>query len=81
MKRTKSSGGSRQRKTIAQLVESQVIDQITFRDPELLKLFLSTQGKILPRRKTGITARSQRRIAREVKRARELGLIKYRGQE
>lgn len=72
---------SRQRKSIEQLLDSDVLDKVTFRDTELLKLFVSTQGKILPRRKTGISARHQRRVAREIKRARDLGLIKQRGQE
>lgn len=72
---------SRQRKSIEQLLDSDVLDKVTFRDTEILKLFISTQGKILPRRKTGVSARHQRQIAREVKLAREIGLIKYRGQE
>lgn len=72
---------SRQRKSIEQLLGSDVLDKVTFRDTELLKLFISTQGKILPRRKTGVTARHQRRVAREIKRARNIGLIRQRGQE
>lgn len=79
MKRPKTR--SRQKKSIEQLLQAEVLDQVTFRDTELLRLFISTQGKILPRRKTGITARHQRKIAREIKQAREMGLIKYRGQE
>jgi small subunit ribosomal protein S18 len=71
---------SRQRKSIEQLLDSDVLDRVTFRDAEVLKLFISTQGKILPRRKTGVSARHQRRVAREIKRAREIGLIKQRGQ-
>ncbi|MEX0650191.1 MAG: 30S ribosomal protein S18 [Candidatus Andersenbacteria bacterium] len=70
---------SRQRKTIDTL-EFEDLDKVTFRDTEILDLFLSSQNKILPRRKTGITARHQRKIAREIKRARELGLLGYRGQ-
>lgn len=70
---------SRQRKSIDAL-EVQDLDKVTFRDTEILNLFLSSQNKILPRRKTGITARHQRHIAREIKRAREMGLLGYRGQ-
>lgn len=71
---------SNQRKSIEQLLKSDVLDKITFRDADVLGLFISTQGKILPRRKTGVTARQQRLIAREIKRGREIGLIKQRGQ-
>ena len=77
----KQKGKSRQRKSIDQLLKSDILDKVTFRDTDLLKLFISTQGKILPRRKTGISARHQRLVAREIKRAREMGLIKYRGQQ
>lgn len=81
MKQQTRSAKSRQRKSIEQLLDSDVLDRVTFRDTDLLKLFISTQGKILPRRKTGISARHQRRVAREIKRAREIGLIRQRGQE
>lgn len=55
-------------------------DTITFRDSEILRHFVSGQHKILPRKKTGTCAKHQRRLAREIKRARELALLGYRGQ-
>lgn len=56
------------------------LDVVTLRDTELLRRFISGQHKILPRKKTGSCARHQRRLAREIKRAREMGLLPYRGQ-
>jgi small subunit ribosomal protein S18 len=56
------------------------VDQVTFRDTEVLRNFISGQNKILPRKKTGSCAKHQRHIAREIKRAREMGLLGYRGQ-
>lgn len=56
------------------------IEGATFRDTEVLRRFISGQNKILPRRKTGSCAKHQRRLAREIKRAREMGLLGYRGQ-
>ncbi len=56
------------------------IKQITFRDSEILRQFMSGQNKILPRRKSGSCAKHQRQISREIKRGRELGLLGYRGQ-
>jgi small subunit ribosomal protein S18 len=56
------------------------IDEITFRDADVLRRFMSGQNKILPPKKTGSCAKHQRRVAREIKRARELGLLGYRGQ-
>lgn len=57
------------------------IDEVTFRDSEALRHFISSQNKILPRRKTGTCARHQRTLAREIKRAREMGMLGYRGQQ
>jgi len=54
--------------------------EITFRDTDVLRNFISGQNKILPRKKTGSCAKHQRMVAREVKRAREMGMLGYRGQ-
>jgi len=62
------------------LLCSKNIDQVTFRDTDVLRNFISGQNKILPRKKTGSCAKHQRMIAREIKRAREMGLLGYRGQ-
>lgn len=59
---------------------AQNVEQVTLRDTELLRRFLSGQHKILPRKKTGTCARHQRRLAREIKRAREMALLPYHGQ-
>ncbi|AFV77118.1 30S ribosomal protein S18 [Thermus oshimai] len=44
---------------------------------EVLKRFLSETGKILPRRRTGLSAKEQRILARTIKRARILGLLPF----
>lgn len=41
----------------------------------VISRFVSESGKILPRRRTGINAKNQRKFARVVKRARHFGLI------
>ena len=54
------------------------LDQkIDYKDIDLLKLFITEQGKILPRRATGITVQQQRQIARAIKRARILSLLPF----
>lgn len=50
-----------------------------YKDIDLLKLFLTEQGKILPRRATGVTAQQQRKIAKAIKRARILSLLPFIG--
>ena len=56
--------------------ESEVIDfaSLTYKDIKILGTFLSDQGKILPRRATGVTVQQQRKLAKAIKRAR----VKYR---
>ena len=54
------------------------IDQkIDYKDIDLLKLFVTEQGKILPRRATGVTEQQQRKIAKAIKRARALSLLPF----
>ncbi|MAF80605.1 30S ribosomal protein S18 [bacterium] len=55
------------------------VEQIAFRDTDVLRKFTSGQNKILPRKKTGSCAKHQRLIAKEIKRARQMGLLGYRG--
>lgn len=52
-------------------------DVVDYKDAELLRRFLSVQAKIYPRRKSGLCARHQRKVAEAVKRARYLGLVPY----
>ncbi|MCK4240045.1 MAG: 30S ribosomal protein S18 [Candidatus Atribacteria bacterium] len=48
-----------------------------YKDVELLKRFISDQGKIMPRRVTGNCAKHQRTLAIAIKRAREIGFLPY----
>ena len=52
--------------------EKMVID---YKRPEILRRFLTDRGKILSRYVTGNSAKNQRRLVREVKRARFVGLL------
>ena len=48
-----------------------------YKDVDLLRKFITEQGKMLPRRATGNCARHQRTLAISIKRAREIGLLPY----
>jgi small subunit ribosomal protein S18 len=50
---------------------------IDFRDVRLLTRFLNEQGKILPARITGATAKMQRKLTTAVKRARHLAFLPF----
>ena len=53
------------------------IDYVDYKDTELLQRFINEQGKILPRRITGVPAKFQRQLTRAVKRARHLALVPF----
>lgn len=46
-----------------------------YKDVKRLQKYVTPQGKILPRRRTGVTAKMQRKLARAIKRARHLALL------
>ena len=50
---------------------------IDYKDPRVLRMFLSETGKVLPRRISGNTARQQREVVEAVKRARHLALLPF----
>ena len=50
---------------------------IDYKDPAKLRGYISSGGKIEPRRKTGICAKHQRTLAIAIKRARHLALLPY----
>ncbi len=52
------------------------MEQINYKNPEVLTLFTTDTGKILPRRVTGVSAKVHRRITREIKRSRAVNLLK-----
>jgi small subunit ribosomal protein S18 len=53
--------------------------EIDYKNLELLTRYVSSRGKILSRRISGNCAKHQRKVAREIKRARFLNLIPYTG--
>lgn len=53
------------------------IEEVDYKDVELLKDFVGETGKIVPSRITGTKARYQRQLSTAVKRARYLALLPY----
>lgn len=52
------------------------LEAIDHKNPDLLKKFVTESGKILPRRITGMPAHFHRKINREIKRARQVLLMR-----
>lgn len=53
------------------------IDSIEYKDAALLRQYITNRGRIKPRRKTGVCAKHQRRLALAIKRARHIALLPY----
>ena len=52
------------------------IDAIDFKNVTLLKQYVTENGRILPRKYTGLPAAYQRRLSNAIKRARQMLLMK-----
>ncbi len=53
------------------------IQDVDYKDIETLRRFLSSNMKIKPRRKTGLSAKFQRKVAKAIKQARIAGLLGF----
>jgi small subunit ribosomal protein S18 len=68
------SGGRRRR---VSRLSAEKIDYIDYKDVKLLQSFIADNGKIMPRRLTGVTAQQQRKLSEAIKRARILALLPF----
>lgn len=53
------------------------IEELNYKDVKVLGKFISEQGKILPRRSTGLDSKQQKRISKLIKRARIAALLPF----
>jgi len=53
------------------------VKYIDFKDIDILKKFINPNGKILAKRRTGVTAKNQRKLSTAIKRARFMGLLPF----
>ncbi len=51
------------------------VNYIDFKDPEILRKFQTENGKIMPRRITGVCLNHQKMLAAAIKRARIIALV------
>ena len=52
------------------------VDALEYKNVNLLRQFVTDQGRILPRKYTGLPAHYQRQLNRSIKRARQMLLMK-----
>lgn len=53
------------------------IEYIDYKDIQLLQRFISSYSKIVPRKRSGVCAKHQRKLAQAIKRARFMALLPY----
>jgi small subunit ribosomal protein S18 len=69
----KGRGGSGKRK----LLSDEVVAKIDYKNPQILRSFVTDRGKMIPRRISGASARQQRVISTAIRRARMLALLPF----
>lgn len=67
----------RRRKVCPFMADPKLVEQLDYKNPEFLRRFITDRGRIVPRRISGVSAYYQRRLARELKRARAVALLPY----
>lgn len=58
-------------------VKRVINDYIDYKDAKQLQKFITDQGKIIPRRITGLSAKQHRELVRAIKRARHIAVLPY----
>ncbi|MAT59986.1 MAG: 30S ribosomal protein S18 [Melioribacteraceae bacterium] len=61
----------------AKKVKRVIDDYIDYKDSKKLQKFVTDQGKIIPRRITGLSAKQHRELVRAIKRARQIAIMPY----
>jgi len=70
----KGGRGSGNRK---KLLSDEIVAKIDYKNPQILRSFVTDRGKMIPRRISGASARQQRIISTAIRRARMLALLPF----
>ncbi|MFC6592024.1 30S ribosomal protein S18 [Deinococcus lacus] len=76
-RRSRPKGPKRPRRPKVDRFSTGELEITDYKDVKMLRQFISDTGKILPRRRTGLSAKHQRRIAQTIKLARQMALLPY----
>ena len=58
-------------------VRKVITEFIDYKDAKKLQKFVTDQGKIIPRRITGLSAKQHRELIRAIKRARQIAVMPF----
>lgn len=53
------------------------ITEVDYKDVKLLRRFITDQGKIMPRRVTGTSAKMHRKLVKAIKQSRNIALMPF----
>jgi small subunit ribosomal protein S18 len=59
------------------LLSQEIVDKVDYKNPQILRSFVTDRGKMIPRRISGASARQQRVISTAIRRARMLALLPF----
>ena len=71
------AGLSYQKKICPFKEDKDLVKMINYKEYKFLRKFLTDQGKIIPGYVTGVSAKYQRLISKEIKKARIIALLPY----
>jgi small subunit ribosomal protein S18 len=57
------------------LLSDEIFQKVDYKNPQVLRSFVTDRGKMIPRRISGASARQQRTISTAIRRARMLALL------
>ncbi|MBU0580318.1 MAG: 30S ribosomal protein S18 [Candidatus Margulisbacteria bacterium] len=67
----------RKRRKRTSIFFKEKIEVLDYKDMDKIRNLISDRGKILPARNTGCIAKHQRKAAKAIKRARNVGILPY----
>jgi small subunit ribosomal protein S18 len=63
--------------TRKKLLSDEIFQKVDYKNPQVLRSFVTDRGKMIPRRISGASARQQRKITTALRRARMLALLPF----
>jgi small subunit ribosomal protein S18 len=70
-------GGKGRGATRKKLLSDEIFSKVDYKNPQVLRSFVTDRGKMIPRRISGASARQQRVISTAIRRARMLALLPF----
>jgi len=73
----RNNRNSKRRTTNTKKAQRVITEYIDYKDAKQLQKFVNDQGKIIPKRVTGLSAKQHRELVRAIKRARQIAVMPF----